>query len=59
MLGLTPATVRAQIAKGRIRARKAGRDWDIEEGEVLRYRATSRGRPGRRPRQPTLGLFES
>jgi len=58
LLGLSPATLRRQIANGRIRARKLGRDWDIPEEEVRRYGALSRGRPGRRPKEPTLGLLE-
>ncbi len=58
-LRLSPATVRRQIANGRIKARKLGRDWDISEEEVRRYSALSRGRPGRRPKEPTLGLLES
>ncbi|NJD28911.1 MAG: helix-turn-helix domain-containing protein [Chloroflexi bacterium] len=57
-LGLSAATIRRQILKGRIRARKAGRDWEISEAEVRRYRAESLGHPGRRPSQPTLGLVE-
>jgi len=56
ILGLSPATVRRQIANGRIEASKPGRDWDIPDEEVRRYRAVSRGKPGRRPGQPTLGL---
>lgn len=47
-LGLAPSTVRRQIAQGRIRARRAGRDWRISEAEVERYRAESLGQPGRR-----------
>jgi excisionase family DNA binding protein len=58
-LRLAPATVRRQIANGRIGAKKVGRDWDIPEEEVRRYAALSRGRPGRRPKEPTLGLFDS
>jgi excisionase family DNA binding protein len=57
-LGLSPATLRHQIAKGRLRAVKAGRDWDITEDEVRRYKAESRGHPGRRRKTPTLGLFD-
>jgi len=59
LLGLSPATVRRQIANGRLRARKIGRDWDIEEDEVRRYRQVSWRRPGRRRPEPTLGLIES
>ncbi len=57
-LGLSPATLRRQIANGRIAARKVGRDWDIQEEEVRRYAVLSRGRPGRRPKEPTLGLLD-
>jgi excisionase family DNA binding protein len=56
-LVLSPATVRRQILKGRIRARKVGRDWDIDFSELQRYRIESLGRPGRRAAQPTLGLI--
>lgn len=58
-LGLSPATLRRQIANGRLGATKLGRDWDIPSDEVTRYRAESRGRPGRRRLQPTLGLLDS
>ena len=58
-LGLSPATLRRQIANGRMTATKLGRDWDIAADEVARYRAESRGRPGRRRLQPTLGLIDS
>lgn len=58
ILGLSAATLRRQIANKRIRATKPGRDWDIPEEEVRRYGALSRGRPGRRPTEPTLGLVE-
>lgn len=47
-LALTPRTIRAQIAAGRLAARKAGRDWTITPAAVERYRATSLGKPGRR-----------
>jgi excisionase family DNA binding protein len=57
-LGLSPATVRRQILNGKLAARKSGRDWDVTEDEIRRYRAVSRGRPGRRPKEPTLGLVD-
>lgn len=47
-LGLSPQTVRVQIGKGRLRARRRGRDWDITPGEVERYRRESLGQR-RRP----------
>lgn len=42
MLGVTPATLRQQIANGKLRARKVGRDWQVTPREVERYRAASR-----------------
>ena len=57
-LRLSPRTIRNQIANGRLQATKRGRDWDIPEEEVDRYRVNSRGRPGRPASQPTLGLFD-
>jgi excisionase family DNA binding protein len=42
-LGLAPATLRAQIGKGKIRGTKRGRDWWIVQREVDRYRIESRG----------------
>lgn len=43
-LGIAEGTVRVQIAKGKLRARKVGRDWNITPAEVERYRRESRGR---------------
>jgi excisionase family DNA binding protein len=42
LLGLDPATLRQQIANGRLKARKIGRDWHVTPREVERYRAESR-----------------
>lgn len=42
ILGLDPATLRQQIANGRLKARKVGRDWHVTAREVERYRAESR-----------------
>ena len=42
LLGVTAATLRQQIANGRIKARKVGRDWTVTEREVERYRRESR-----------------
>jgi excisionase family DNA binding protein len=56
-LGISAATLRGQIGNGRLLARKVGRDWDVSDEEVARYRLESRGRPGRRATQPTLGLM--
>jgi excisionase family DNA binding protein len=47
-LGVTPATLRQQIANGRLRATKTGRDWQVTKREVQRYRAEVLGRPGRK-----------
>ncbi len=48
ILGVTAATLRQQIANGRLRATKRGRDWSLTPKEVERYRRSSLGRPGRR-----------
>ena len=37
-LGVTPDTLRQQIAAGRLKAVKRGRDWWVTKGEVERYR---------------------
>jgi excisionase family DNA binding protein len=42
LLGVTPATLRQQIANGKLRATKRGRDWWVTAREVERYRATSK-----------------
>lgn len=42
-LGITPHTVRVQIANGKLRARKVGRDYNIAPSEVERYRRASLG----------------
>jgi excisionase family DNA binding protein len=41
-LGVVPATLRQQIANGKLRARKVGRDWSVSRREVERYRRESR-----------------
>ena len=41
-LGVTSATLRQQIANGKLRAVKRGRDWWVTAGEVERYRAESK-----------------
>jgi excisionase family DNA binding protein len=38
LLGVTPATLRQQIAAGKLRAVKRGRDWHVTPKEVERYR---------------------
>jgi len=42
LLGVTAATLRQQIANGKLRATKRGRDWWVTRREVERYRTTSR-----------------
>lgn len=42
ILGLTAATLRQQIANGKLRAVKRGRDWWVTKGEVERYRQENR-----------------
>lgn len=41
-LGVTAATLRQQIANGKLRASKVGRDWHVTPREVERYRRESR-----------------
>jgi excisionase family DNA binding protein len=41
-LGVLPATLRQQIANGKLRAVKRGRDWWVTAGEVERYRKASK-----------------
>jgi hypothetical protein len=48
-LGISPATLRQQIAAGKLAARKFGPVWQVSDKECARYRSTSLGRPGRRP----------
>ena len=44
-LGVTAATLRQQIARGSLKARKIGRDWSVTPAEVKRYDvARRRGR---------------
>lgn len=38
ILGITPDTLRQQIAKGKVQAERHGRDWWIAPAEVERYR---------------------
>jgi excisionase family DNA binding protein len=44
LLGVTAATLRQQIANGKLRASKRGRDWWVTTREVERYRRASRRR---------------
>lgn len=45
-LGVTAATLRQQIAGGRLRASKIGPLWVVSPREVDRYRRDSLGQPG-------------
>jgi len=38
VLGVTPDTLRQQIANGKLRAKKIGRDWHVTPAEVETYR---------------------
>ena len=49
-LGVTAATLRQQIANGKLRATKRGRDWWVTPKEVERYRRESLGRVPRAAR---------
>lgn len=42
ILGVTAATLRQQIANGKFRAVKRGRDWWVTKGEVERYQKENR-----------------
>ncbi len=44
-LGINAATLRQQIANGRLSAVRHGRDWWVEEAEVTRYQTQSRRKP--------------
>ncbi|MBA2718812.1 MAG: helix-turn-helix domain-containing protein [Chloroflexi bacterium] len=48
-LGVAPATLRAQIHRGKLRAQKLGRDWLVDKAEVERYRTDSLKRTGDTP----------
>lgn len=41
-LGVTPDTLRQQIHRGALRAKKVGRDWHVSVREIERYRRQSR-----------------
>ena len=43
LLGLDPSSLRHQIANGKLRAKKMGRDWFVTPREVERYRRESKG----------------
>ena len=42
MLGIEPGTLRVQIGKGKLKARKVGRDWHVTPREVARYARENR-----------------
>jgi excisionase family DNA binding protein len=50
-LSVRPATLRAQIRRGKLKADKLGRDWLVDVAEIERYRSASqlrtRGGEGR------------
>lgn len=46
LLGLSPGTLNVQARRGRLRARKIGRDWRVTAAEVERYRRDVLGKPG-------------
>ncbi len=52
-LGIQPAVLRRQIAKGVIEASKIGPIWTVTPEEVARYRAERLGRHGPRPKAAT------
>ena len=41
-LGVAASTLRVQIRKGKLRAKKVGRDWTVTSKEVERYRRESK-----------------
>jgi excisionase family DNA binding protein len=41
-LGVTAATLRQQIAKGKLKARKVGRDWSVSKAAIEKYRSSSK-----------------
>ena len=46
-LHLSPVTLRAQAANGRLRARNVGKTWITTRDEVVRYKAENLGQVGR------------
>jgi hypothetical protein len=43
-LGLSPDTLRVQVNKGQLKAKKVGPVWTVTPGEVERYRRESLGK---------------
>lgn len=52
LLGVSHATLRAQVHRGRLRAFKVGRDWLVTEEEIDRYRIEVQSRRHRASRRP-------
>lgn len=48
-LGTSPDNLRGAIKRGVLRARKVGRDWDVADREVERYRREHRRAPRELP----------
>src|SRR3954447_13665130 len=48
LIGVDPATLRQQISRGNLRAKKSGRDWTVARNDVEHYARTRgrRARPG-------------
>lgn len=56
LLGVSHATLRAQVHRGRLRAFKVGRDWLVMDEEIERYRLEVQGmRHGRSRRSEETG----
>ena len=53
LLGLAPVTLRAQAARGVLRARRIGKTWVTTREEVERYRREHLGKHGRSDRYAT------
>jgi excisionase family DNA binding protein len=49
LTGTVPQNIRKQIARGKLRAIKRGRDWFVDPDEAHRY-AREQGRKARTPR---------
>lgn len=52
LLGVSHATLRAQVHRGRLRAFKVGRDWLVTEEEIDRYRIEVQSRRQAASRRP-------
>jgi excisionase family DNA binding protein len=52
LLGVSHATLRAQVHRGRLRAVKVGRDWLVDRQEIDRYRREVQGQRGPRKAEP-------